>query len=207
VQNDDWTGLKVPTLFGRLKKANAQWSMASITRWDQLVYLKDGLSYFVLEEKDEGVIHRMVDLLHSDACPDLTYLHLGDVDEVGHVHGFDPSVPAYLESIQATDVLVGRLVGALEARVEAHPDEDWLVITTTDHGGSLLDYPNHQGDVGYVLEAWHKGVHGLDQPEHRTIFTFLKQFRSAAGGTKKKSPRKTPSAAAVTAAGLSVVPG
>ncbi|MBM3216765.1 metalloenzyme superfamily, partial [Candidatus Poribacteria bacterium] len=74
-------------------------------------------------------------------------------DAAGHSHTYSPESPGYLRQLSETDGHVGRIVGAVRNR-PTYADEDWLVIVTTDHGGS-------------------ERGHGKDIPEHRTVFVLL----------------------------------
>jgi hypothetical protein len=82
--------------------------------------------------------------------PDVVFAYFGDVDEVGHAHGFSPYVPEYLAEIADTDAKVGQLLAAMKAR-KSYAREDWLVLVSSDHAGSI------------------DGSHGRDEAAHRTI--------------------------------------
>jgi predicted AlkP superfamily pyrophosphatase or phosphodiesterase len=70
-----------------------------------------------------------------EADPTATIVYLGQVDEAGHKEGFHPSVAPYLQAINQVDGHVGDLLAAIESR-PTRGDEDWLILVTTDHGGS-----------------------------------------------------------------------
>jgi hypothetical protein len=55
------------------------------------------------------------------------------IDATGHWNGFSNN-KIYLKSISSTDILVARLIQAIEKRVQ-NEQEEWLVIVTADHGG------------------------------------------------------------------------
>ena len=64
------------------------------------------------------------------------------IDAEGHRHGFG-SNKNYLQAISNADVLVGQLVAAVKHRVQ-HNHEEWLIITTSDHGGhDVFIFGNH----------------------------------------------------------------
>ena len=51
--------------------------------------------------------------------------------------------PKYRTAFEVADVLVGRLVAAIQAR-PTYADEDWLILMCTDHGRT--DEGGHGGD-------------------------------------------------------------
>jgi predicted AlkP superfamily pyrophosphatase or phosphodiesterase len=63
--------------------------------------------------------------------PDITFVHLPDVDVTGHVHGWLSS--PQLEFVTRADEAVGVLLGALE---QVKRLDSTLIIVTADHGGS-----------------------------------------------------------------------
>lgn len=92
--------------------------------------------------------------------PDAMFVYLGNPDETSHQAG---SIGEdYRAAIALADAHVGMLLDALAARATA-PDEDWLVLVSTDHG--------RRADGG----------HGGDTPEERTIF-YIASGPSAARG-------------------------
>lgn len=66
---------------------------------------------------------------------DLIFVYLGQVDEHGHKYGFHPSVTEYRAAIERVDACIGELIAAIRER-KTYEQEDWLIISTTDHGGS-----------------------------------------------------------------------
>ncbi|MYH53693.1 MAG: hypothetical protein F4139_12260 [Gemmatimonadetes bacterium] len=84
-----------------------------------------------------------------EADPDALFVYLGDPDETSHRHGSIGT--EYRDAIALSDRHVGMLIDAVRAR-PTHPDEDWLILISTDHG--------RRPDGG----------HGGDSPEEMTIF-------------------------------------
>lgn len=66
---------------------------------------------------------------------DLHFVHLDDVDGAGHGSGFSPTNPNYLAAIELADQQIGEMMDALLLRASI-ADEQWMVVFTTDHGGS-----------------------------------------------------------------------
>lgn len=94
-------------------------------------YEKDG---------DEDMTRQVVQLLSGThpqykQDPDVVFMFYSDVDEAGHAHGFHPAIPGYQAEITNVDAQVGRVLTAMRGRPDFR-NEDWLIILTTDHGGS-----------------------------------------------------------------------
>ncbi len=79
-------------------------------------------------EITEWTVDRILNGDHS-----LHALVLDDVDHAGHAHGFTVDAPDYLAAITLADAQLGQLLDAIATRPE---DEAWLVVVTTDHGGT-----------------------------------------------------------------------
>lgn len=56
-------------------------------------------------------------------------------DTNGHTYGFSNNIPSYVNSVRNADNYLHELLLAVQAR-EVEFNEEWLVIATTDHGGS-----------------------------------------------------------------------
>lgn len=100
---------------------------------------------------------------------DIAVIMFGELDETGHSEDnahYDPRDPLYKRMLSATDAHIGRILDAIEAR----PGEDWLVILSADHGGSL--------GLG----------HGRNIPEHRRI-PLIVSGRAAAPGVIWPPPK------------------
>ena len=65
---------------------------------------------------------------------DLLMLYIDKNDGAGHGHGFSVTVPEYVNSIEETDVMIGRILDAIRTRPN-FTDEDWLIVINSDHGG------------------------------------------------------------------------
>lgn len=66
----------------------------------------------------------------SSAKPDFLFVHLHDVDSVGHNAGHD--TPDYYAAVERTDAYIGQIIESLQ---QAGILEQTLVIATADHGG------------------------------------------------------------------------
>jgi predicted AlkP superfamily pyrophosphatase or phosphodiesterase len=103
---------------------------------------------------DEKCAAKAAEVL-NDGDPDVMFVYLGNVDETGHKKGFHPSVPEYMQALQAVDTQIGTILAALHERPR-YQDENWLVLVSTDHGGRGT---NHGG--------------GRSQNEVNTVFLIV----------------------------------
>lgn len=107
--------------------------------------------------------------------PDVMFVYFGQVDEVGHAASdkrgsFSPDNEWYLKAISAVDAHIGSLLEAMRARPQFN-EEDWLVIITTDHGGTGT---NHGGDTDEERKIW-LIAHGKELPKDRLLNTPVPQ--------------------------------
>jgi hypothetical protein len=144
--NDSNLHNQADSVFKLIKNADASRRTASIISWNTI---NDNFS----RDIDQGYIDRAEKCNDIDQCVadkassalrfedfDLVFAHFDEPDNTGHAVGF---VSAYQAAIQGVDAQVGQLLTALQQRQLAHPDEDWLVIVTPDHGRALPDGHNH----------------------------------------------------------------
>ncbi len=156
-----------PDMLSRIKKVRPESYVASIVHWDPIQKLIVKTADVNAAYKTDPEVTKAACQLLADKNPDLLFVHLDDVDGAGHKHGFDPKLPMYLEGIGKADEQVGEILKAVESR-KTYKNEDWLVVVSTDHGGSG------------------KG-HGANTPEHRTIFVIV-SGKAAAKGTIEPAP-------------------
>ena len=123
----------------------------------------------------------------GDLDPDAMFLYYADLDVAGHDHGFHPSVPAYIAELEEIDAQVGTVLHAVRARPE-YSEEDWLVIVSTDHGGTI------------------DGGHGRDIPLHRTIPLIVSGPSAARGRLHTTANIVDVAATALTHLGIDIDP-
>jgi len=114
----------VPTIFGLARAKGLRTGM--VAGKEKFSYFRDagGCDTFALAAAlDDEVTSRAV--LAAAARPDLLFVHLPQVDLIGHAKQW--MSPEYLEAVRRADAAVGRIVGALPA--------DTTIILTADHGG------------------------------------------------------------------------
>lgn len=87
------------------------------------------------------IIARFAVISISNDPADASFIYLGEVDEAGHLYGGISE--EYESALSRVDEHVGEILDAVERRSSNHPDEDWLVCITTDHGH--LDEGGHGG--------------------------------------------------------------
>jgi hypothetical protein len=142
-----------PHFFARLHEVKPELKFYSASNWDPIARTIVSDATDVFDGKDDDEVEKKA--LEYMARPDVDVLiaAFDDVDHAGHSTGFSRANPKYLEAIEGIDARVGRLVEAMKAR-PTYKDESWLIVSTTDHGGSQRN-------------------HGQNIPEHRTIFLLV----------------------------------
>ena len=140
-----------PHFFRRIKEQKPELKTFSVVNWNPIhKILQEGdadITNYLLT--DDKVAKRVADLLSNDN-PDVMFVQLDEVDHAGHEYDFNPRSTKYLKAIEKSDKQVETILKALYER-ENYEKENWLVIVSTDHGGSNFG-------------------HGKDIPEHTTIF-------------------------------------
>lgn len=107
----------------------------------------------------DTVIRDRATALLREGNPDALFVYFGQVDEVGHgatdpAGKFAPDNAPYLGAIGRVDALIGDVLTAMRARPR-FAEEEWLVLVTTDHGGTGTG-------------------HGKQSPEERDIWLLAK---------------------------------
>lgn len=144
---------RYPHFFRRLKQARPGAYTVSLTHWPGIAtHIVRDADLSTILPKDSLVLEAALGVLREHD-PDVLFVHFDEVDGAGHKHGFHPSMPQYLKALAQTDGYVGKLLEGLRAR-KHFAQEDWLILVSTDHGGSGKS-------------------HGLNIPEHRTIFVLV----------------------------------
>ncbi|SMO65684.1 Type I phosphodiesterase / nucleotide pyrophosphatase [Saccharicrinis carchari] len=140
-----------PHFFRRIKAQYPDLTTASIVNWKPI--------HNILQEGDADIQkRRLFDWWVTCKAKrtvkkqnlDVLFVALDAVDHAGHVNGFSLDSSKYLKQIEKADKQLGKIIKALKTR-KNYQNEDWLVIVTTDHGGSAYG-------------------HGKNIPEHTTIF-------------------------------------
>lgn len=143
-----------PSLFKRLRQAFPNAYLASIVNWPPIntaFLLEDAHGADVRESglTDAQVTERTLQILGNTPA-DFTFIQLDEPDQVGHNEGYGQR---YLQALRKVDIEIGHLLDKVDQRRRMFPQEDWLVIVSTDHG---RDY-------------WGKG-HGSVSEQEKSIF-------------------------------------
>ncbi|MBN2777075.1 MAG: alkaline phosphatase family protein [Bacteroidales bacterium] len=65
---------------------------------------------------------------------DVLFVHFDQPDGAGHQYMFSPTASGYIDAIENCDYWTGQLLQALYSR-PTYDQENWLIISMTDHGG------------------------------------------------------------------------
>lgn len=156
VRGNDFKGSNYrdfPNLVERLAKARPAARAASVAAWAPIREKIITKAYHTSAPRGDRAVARAAAELLGDESLDLLFVHFDDVDGAGHRNGFSPKQTKYLQAIHEVDVLAGVVLKAMHAR-KTFDREDWLVVVSTDHGGSGKS-------------------HGANNPECRTIFVIV----------------------------------
>lgn len=141
-----------PYFVTRAKEHRPDIHAVQVTSWAPMsdsVY-NDGWDAKLILPSDNDCVAAAVDSLSNSADLDVLFIHIDDVDYVGHSSGFDPINGNYMDAIETADGQVGQLMAALKSRPQFE-NEDWVVLLTTDHGGFLL---GHGGITKQERQVW-----------------------------------------------------
>jgi len=154
-----------PHFFRRVKQFNPELKTYSVVQWEPIhrILQQGDADYAKSFKTDEAVTKDVIARIQEDDI-DVLFVQFDDVDHAGHAYGFDPQGEKYLNSIHIADTQVGKIVRTLKQR-NNYKNENWLVIITTDHGGS---------NTG----------HGLNIKEHTTIFYIVSGEHAGKGEIK-----------------------
>ena len=135
-RNGGWEGMdrSYPTLIGRSHELGLRTATAINWLPIQMMLIEPGSTDAVSVGSDGLVAEEMVSRLENEDF-DVHFVAFDDVDRVGHQTGFTLDNPAYVEAIELTDERVGWMLDAIGNRAN-RKQEDWLVLVTSDHGGS-----------------------------------------------------------------------
>lgn len=126
-----------PHFATRLRQAGGPRRTASIVNWAPInEHLVDPRDVPVAEayRADTRVCARAVELLARDADLDALFVQLDAVDAWGHRACYSRWSPLYRWAAARADRMLGAMVDAVARRPTRH-EEDWLVMSVSDHGG------------------------------------------------------------------------
>ena len=175
-----------PIIFCRLKAGGGSAVTEAVVRWPPLETELIACADASLAPGSDAEAGQEAVRLLSESDPDVLFVHLNSPDSAGHAVGFSPDSPGYLEAIEAADGQIGLVLAAVKGRPR-FPEEEWLILVTTDHGGSGTD-------------------HHADIPENRTTFLIVNGPRVAAGEIEPPPVIVDVAATALTFLGIAIDP-
>lgn len=153
VTNNNYTGSDYntyPYFVTRVKECRPNAKAVQITSWNPMsanVY-NDGWDSKIVPPTDDACAS-VAETQLFDAELDILFVHIDDVDAAGHGNGFNPAVPAYMNAIEYADTKVGQILAALYARTN-YANEKWVVLVTTDHGGTGTSHGGNSNDERHI---------------------------------------------------------
>lgn len=82
--------------------------------------------------------------------PDVIFFTLEYADHAGHSTGFGNQNEEYIQGCKNDDLYGYDIIKTIEAR-SSYDEEDWLIIISTDHGGTRL---SHGGQTPFERMTW-----------------------------------------------------
>lgn len=125
-----------PHIFKYIEAFNPELHTVSICHWGPIndFITLDHADFKLNESSDAEVASQTASYLTVND-PDILFIHLDDPDHAGHTQGFSPEVPEYIQAIEDVDGHIGTVLQSIYGR-PSFSTEDWLVLVTTDHGGT-----------------------------------------------------------------------
>jgi predicted AlkP superfamily pyrophosphatase or phosphodiesterase len=120
-----------PSIYSQLRKEKPDSEIGVIYEWDGLGYLfpKAAVNKDQNADGDIAVTHAATAYI-KEKKPNFLFVHLHDVDSVGHQIGH--GTPEYYAAIERTDTHIGTILKSIE---DAGIAESTVVLFTADHGG------------------------------------------------------------------------
>jgi hypothetical protein len=114
---------------------------AVITPWDGLRKYLINADFSPIVSTDVAVKDSTINILIKQDNVGAVVVNFRDVEAAGANGGFVAANANYKNAITKADEYVGNLTAALKTR-KNYANEDWLIIVTTNHGGSNIDPKN-----------------------------------------------------------------
>ena len=89
---------------------------------------------YVLSDDDENSVALTTQELKKADCADFLFVIYEPTDAIGHSKGFSYNNPKYKEAFKTADSYGYDTISAIKSR-PTYPQEDWLIVITSDHGG------------------------------------------------------------------------
>ncbi len=120
-----------PSIYALLRKAKPDSEIGVIYEWEGIGYLfpKTAVNKDQNSDGDAAVTKAATDYIKAQK-PNFLFIHLHDVDSVGHQIGHD--TPDYYAAIERTDAYIGKILQSIR---DAGIEKNTVVLFTADHGG------------------------------------------------------------------------
>ncbi|MFD2906664.1 alkaline phosphatase family protein [Sphingobacterium anhuiense] len=114
---------------------------AMVTTWEELRDYTRNADYAPKVNSDLAVKDSTVSLLSRVNSLGTIIVNLRDVQKAGEDGGYTVNNAKFKAAIAKSDEYIGNIVEAIKAR-KNYEKEDWLIVVTTNHGGSNTDAKN-----------------------------------------------------------------
>ena len=111
---------------------------AMVTPWTELRNYVKVADFAPVVSTDVAVKDSAVNIINTSASLGTMIVNFRDVQAAGANGGYIATNATYKNAVTKADEYVGNLVTALKAR-KNYATENWLIIVTTNHGGSNAD--------------------------------------------------------------------
>lgn len=120
-----------PSVYALLRKEKPDSEIGVIYEWDGIGYLfpKAAVNHDQNPDGDIAIANAASQYI-KEKKPNFLFVHLHDVDSVGHKVGH--ATPEYYAAIERTDTHIGTILRSIE---EAGMAKSTVVLFTSDHGG------------------------------------------------------------------------
>jgi len=106
-----------------------------VTPWGNLRKYLSNADFAPIVNTDIAVKDSTIAILNNQTGLGTLVVNFRDVEAAGANGGFSATNAAYKSAVTTTDGYIGDIMTALKAR-KTYSNEDWLVIITSNHGGS-----------------------------------------------------------------------
>lgn len=120
-----------PSVYAQLRKEKPDSEIGVIYEWDGIGYLfpKDAVNHNQNADGDIAIANAASKYI-KEKKPNFLFVHLHDVDSVGHNVGH--GTPEYYAAIERTDTHIGTILKSIK---DAGIEKNTVVLFTADHGG------------------------------------------------------------------------
>lgn len=143
-----------PSVFYRMMEARAQDETVIITPWPDLANkLMIEVDTRIVVDNDAAVRDSTIKQLEEED-PELMIANFRSVLDAGVASGFTIENDAYLGALNQVDEHIGEIMEAIKKR-KKYDKEEWLVIVTSNHGGTGNTYGGESLDERNIFSIFH----------------------------------------------------